>query len=278
MFKDEKTKIGDILKGNFKLYLNGIHQVEYDKEATIELGKNEYLDDLDTFLINRKYKRNYEIDFNYRKDHPNEFLAGKSVKLVISHIEINPKSDETKKETVSEIEKLNQLVTSLKQEVARKELEILNLQTEFKFKAHELSKKAEEKLLEAEQIQKEKLNKERQEIKDYALQRFFEDFLLPFNNLTMAVKVGENSQSAEVKNYNIGFNIVIKQFEQVFENHGVELIIPQLETEFNPECQQVVDFMEDLSSTNLIKKVTRYGLKLNNRVVTPASVVLSKKN
>ncbi|MCU9939835.1 nucleotide exchange factor GrpE [Mycoplasmopsis felis] len=122
----------------------------------------------------------------------------------------------------------------------------------------------------------EKLQKEKETIKQFALQNFLEDFMTLFNNLTMAVNAGSNSTSQEVKNYNLGFNIVLQQFENVFNNHNVELIKPDLESEFNPDVQEVIDFIED-NTNNIIKKVVSYGIKLNGRLITPAKVILTKK-
>ncbi|WP_334687844.1 nucleotide exchange factor GrpE [Mycoplasmopsis cynos] len=105
----------------------------------------------------------------------------------------------------------------------------------------------------------------------------FESFAIPFNNFISAISAEENSPTQEVQNYCLGFNIVSKQFENLLEENGVQLIRPELNTEFNPEFQEAIDFKEDSESHNKVLKVVRLGFSLNGRVVVPASVILSKK-
>ncbi|WP_435128986.1 nucleotide exchange factor GrpE [Mycoplasma sp. 6243] len=277
---NKKYKHGDKITGDFRLYLDGHHQKEYDKNTTITLGNNEYLPDLDKYIIGRKYKKVLEVEFTYSKKFDDPKFAGKTVRLVITHVNSNHiVSDDSIVEeggVKEELAKLRAEVFLLRQQIAQKDLDILKLQTEFKEKASQLSKKADQMLQQEIQNQKQKLENERNDIKNYALQSFFEDFVIPYNNLVMAVNFGSSSTSEETRNYTIGFNIVLKQFEDVFSSNGVEIINPQLETEFDPSSQAVVDFI-DSDIDNIVKKVTAYGLKLNSRLIKPASVILTKK-
>ncbi|MCU9931548.1 nucleotide exchange factor GrpE [Mycoplasmopsis felis] len=174
-----------------------------------------------------------------------------------------------------EIENKENELNSLREKISIKEYEIFKQVQEFKTKAQEITKKAQETIDKEKELLFEKLQKEKETIKQFALQNFLEDFMMPFNNLTMAVNAGSNSTSQEVKNYNLGFNIVLQQFENVFNNHNVELIKPDLESEFNPDVQEVIDFIED-NTNNIIKKVVSYGIKLNGRLITPAKVIWQK--
>ncbi|MEI2462123.1 nucleotide exchange factor GrpE [Mycoplasmopsis felis] len=281
MFNVKKLQKGTKIKGDFELYLDNELILDYKKEdLELILGNNSYIDTFENFLIGRKYKEEMEVSYIYPKHHENEDLAGKSAKVIIKNLVIleeetlnnNNKIQELEKEIENKENELN----SLREKISIKEYEIFKQVQEFKTKAQEITKKAQETIDKEKELLFEKLQKEKETIKQFALQNFLEDFMMPFNNLTMAVNAGSNSTSQEVKNYNLGFNIVLQQFENVFNNHNVELIKPDLESEFNPDVQEVIDFIED-NTNNIIKKVVSYGIKLNGRLITPAKVILTKK-
>ncbi|MCU9934902.1 nucleotide exchange factor GrpE [Mycoplasmopsis cynos] len=266
-----KIKNNDKLKAKFKLFVNGVELENYTKEQEVVIGKNQYLPNFDDFLIGRKLKSKLEIKVFFPKNYSIAEIAGKKSIIELSDVELISNNN------YEEIEKLKNQVSLLETKLATKELEIYNINNTFKNKASEFSKKTQEKIEQVTSEYNEKLIVEKNEIKKYALQSFLESFAIPFNNFISAISAGQNSPTQEVQNYCLGFNIVSKQFENLLEENGVQLIRPELNTEFNPEFQEAIDFKEDSESHNKVLKVVRLGFSLNGRVVVPASVILSKK-
>ncbi|OGF19486.1 nucleotide exchange factor GrpE, partial [Candidatus Falkowbacteria bacterium RIFCSPLOWO2_02_FULL_45_15] len=81
----------------------------------------------------------------------------------------------------------------------------------------------------------------------------------------------ENNHDAWLK----GIKHVIKQFENILKDNGVEIINP-VDSEFNPTEHEAVEKMEtdDKKLNNKIAKVVKIGYKLNERVVQAAKVVV----
>ncbi|EIE41997.1 chaperone protein GrpE [Mycoplasmopsis canis UFG1] len=267
-----KIKHNDILKANFKLIIEDAIISEYSNKYEIVVGKNEYLPDFDDYLNGRKIKDNLEIKFSFPKNYSIRDFAGK--KAIVEMSEIVLSENNSSKTNDDELKKK---IAELEAKLSLKELEIIKLSEAYKLKANEFGSKTQEKIEQITNEYKEKLDQEKKEIKKYALQSFAEDFAIPYNNFISAIKAGENSQSAEVKNYVYGFNIVAKQFESLLNDNNIQLIKPEINSEFDPTLQEVVDFKESEESNNKIIKVIRYGFSLNGRVIVPSSVVLSKK-
>lgn len=111
----------------------------------------------------------------------------------------------------------------------------------------------------------------------YALQKFVDDFSNPFSILKVAVNAGSNSNDQAVKNYVLGFNMVLNQVEDVLRNHGIIEFSPEIGSIFDPETSKVIEQIEDYEKpNNTVLKVTSPGLKLYDRVIKPAIVVVSK--
>ncbi|QNM93782.1 nucleotide exchange factor GrpE [Mycoplasma sp. Pen4] len=272
----------DVLKGDFTLYVEDQLVPEYSKFFEITIGKNEYLPDVDEFLINRKVKDSLEVKLTFNKHYAIQEFAGKTAKIEIKNIEII-------KDTASNNDELEQLKSQLAQaqlELINKDKRIVELEMQykraewtFKEKATELTTKAKEQVEAKQNELVEKMNQEKAQIKKYALQKFLEDFIEPFNNFQLANQAGINSDDAKVKNYCLGFSMIARQFIMLLEQHNASLIEPQVGAEFNPEQEEVIDFVQDeTKANNTIVRLVRYGLKIEDRLVKPASVVVVKNN
>ncbi|MHA3785929.1 nucleotide exchange factor GrpE [Mycoplasma sp. Z463D] len=275
-----KLNVGDVIKGNFTLFLGDEIVPEYTKQTSIELGKEQYLPNFDEYLINRKVKPTLEVKLSFSKTYPLENLAGKTAKVVIEEIHVKHASKaKDSKQDQEEIAKLQAEVAELKAKLAEKEHKILVDEYMYKEKLESLQAKAKEKL-EAEQAHlHEKMKNEKAEIKKYALQGFFEDFIEPFNNFLAATNAGTNSDNDIVRNYCYGFSIVAKQFTNLLEDNGAYIVEPQVGNEFNPEKEEVLDFVVDESKeNNTIVRVVRLGLAIDSRLVKPAGVIVVKNN
>jgi len=102
--------------------------------------------------------------------------------------------------------------------------------------------------------------------------------ILPvYENLrTSLAHADENNHDAWLK----GIKHVIKQFESILKDNGVEIIDP-LGLEFNPSEHEAVEssFVETSEDKRIgkIAKVIKIGYKLNDRVIQAAKVVVYNK-
>ncbi|UWV79788.1 hypothetical protein NW072_01150 [Mycoplasmopsis felis] len=122
-----------------------------------------------------------EVSYIYPKHYENKELAGKSAKVIIKNLVIleeetlndNNKIQELEKEIENKENELN----SLREKISIKEYEIFKQVQEFKTKAQEITKKAQETIDKEKELLFEKLQKEKETIKQFALQNFLEDFM-----------------------------------------------------------------------------------------------------
>lgn len=109
----------------------------------------------------------------------------------------------------------------------------------------------------------------------YALERFVAELLPVKDSLEMgiaaATDLGENGQALRE-----GFDITLKQFQQVLEKFGVEETHPEGET-FNPEFHEAMAMQPSAEvAPNTVLSVVQKGYLLNGRIVRPARVLVSR--
>src|SRR4029079_7122562 len=74
-------------------------------------------------------------------------------------------------------------------------------------------------LAESENFRK-RMQKEKQELTQYAVQNLIIDFLNPIDHMENALKFTEQ-MSEEVKHWGIGFQMILNQFKEVLTNNNV---------------------------------------------------------
>ncbi|QDY88750.1 nucleotide exchange factor GrpE [Mycoplasma anserisalpingitidis] len=284
MKKMQKIQTNDILEGNFTLFIDGVEIPEYTKTTKITIGKNEYLENFDSYLINRKSFPNLEVKLTFPKSYRDENFAGKNALVKICDVKLTKSQNMLKKIEEDLINlnmralKLSEINKSLQEQIEQKDKEIIASREAFMSKVQEMSAKADLELKRKKEENDEKLKEEKQKIKDFALQSFVEDFISPFNNFILAIKATENTDNQVLKNFIYGFKMIENQFINTLNSHNIELIIPNINEEFNPEFHYAIDFIEsDEHENNSIAKLNSYGFKLNSRVIKPAVVTLYKK-
>jgi molecular chaperone GrpE len=106
----------------------------------------------------------------------------------------------------------------------------------------------------------------------YALEKFALALLPVIDSLELCV-------SNETKNGNTlieGVNLTLKLFYGALEKFGIQQVNPQGES-FNPEYQQAISMQYDPKmQAGLVISVLQKGYTLNNRLLRPALVVVSK--
>lgn len=139
-----------------------------------------------------------------------------------------------------------------------------------KQEAQEFKDKYLRTLAEMENARK-RLQRERQEITQLSIERVIIDFLHPLDNLENALKFA-GQQSPEVKNWAMGFQMILDQFKEVLSQHGVKLI-PVEGVEFDPHQHEAIELIETSDSPpgTILEECAR-GYKMGNRTIRPSRV------
>lgn len=125
-------------------------------------------------------------------------------------------------------------------------------------------------LAEAENTRK-RLIRERQEISQLANERVIVDFLHPLDNLENALKFADQA-SGEIKNWAMGFQMILDQFKDVLAQHGVKSISTE-GMEFDPHHHEAIEIVEtnDFPPGTIIQECAR-GYQLGSKTIRPARV------
>ena len=109
----------------------------------------------------------------------------------------------------------------------------------------------------------------------YALRNFSESLLPIVDSMEMAQKAAE-AENASLESIIEGTELTMNMFIQVLEKHGIQELDPIGEP-FDPEQHQAISMVEDESvESNTVINVMQKGFMLNERLVRPAMVVVSK--
>jgi molecular chaperone GrpE len=114
--------------------------------------------------------------------------------------------------------------------------------------------------------------REREEAVRYANQRLLEDLLPVIDNFEMGMQAASQDKSSMIY---IGMDMVRRQLTDFLANQGVQEI--PTDGKFDPNLHDAVS-QEDCSAgeEGRILRVSRRGYKLRDRLLRPASVVVSK--
>lgn len=129
-------------------------------------------------------------------------------------------------------------------------------------------------LAESENARK-RLQKERQEMIQYALQNTIVDFLIPIDHMENALKHAK-LMSEEVKHWAIGFDMILGQFKDVLSNNGVAPFDSQGQP-FDPHTHEAVEMVEtdEYTPGTVVAEIIR-GYKMGSRTIRPARVTVAK--
>ncbi|AZG68575.1 nucleotide exchange factor GrpE [Mycoplasma struthionis] len=176
-------------------------------------------------------------------------------------------------QTISEsTETLDKLV----EEINRLKKENIQNQEEFKKQILEMQKKAQNIVNENNQKRDEHYANELSKAKQYALQKFLEELLIPLNNFELAINAANKIDNDIVRNYARGFDMLAKQIDNVLEDAGLRKIIPKIGDVFDANEQQIHNLIENEEFKNKIIEIKNIGYKLHDRVIKPALVDVGK--
>jgi len=129
-------------------------------------------------------------------------------------------------------------------------------------------------LAEAENMRK-RMQKERQEATQFALEKVLAEFLHPIDSFEKALLFAE-SMSSEIKNWAIGFEMILNQFKQILSHQGLEEY-HSIGKPFDPHFHEAVEMIEtnEYSPGVVVEEYIR-GYKIGNRPIRPARVKVAK--
>ena len=123
--------------------------------------------------------------------------------------------------------------------------------------------------------------REMNDARAYAIQRFAKDLFVVADNLSRALKaVPADAADPAVKNLMSGVELTEKALQTAFEAHGVKRIDPKAGEKFDPHKHQAMAEQPAPAGVGpgAVNQVVQTGYELFGRVVRPAMVVVAAKD
>jgi molecular chaperone GrpE len=129
-------------------------------------------------------------------------------------------------------------------------------------------------IAEAENSRK-RLQKDKQEAVQYAQDRLLSDILQPIDNMENALRFAAEA-SPEVKNWAMGFEMILGQLKEVLASHGVK-VIESVGKQLDPYQHEAVEIVETTDQPNgTILEEFAKGYRIGTRTIRPAQVKVAK--
>jgi molecular chaperone GrpE len=125
---------------------------------------------------------------------------------------------------------------------------------------------------------KRRAEREANDARAYAIQKFARDLLGVADNLSRAMAHHPDSDDAAVKNFVLGVEMTDKELQSAFERNGLKRIEPARGEKFDPHQHQA---MMEVPGTDVagggVVEVMQPGYELLGRLVRPAMVAVAAK-
>ena len=157
------------------------------------------------------------------------------------------------KKTIKKTNEASKEINELKEKIVKLEADILYSKAE------------------AENQRKRSLE-ETEKSRKFAVERFSQEILLVKDSLDAALII----KKATLEDYKNGMELTKKQLIDIFGKFGIEEIDPVGES-FDPNYHQAMSMIETKDEPNKVLSVMQKGYKLNDRVLRPALVTVSKQ-
>jgi molecular chaperone GrpE len=168
---------------------------------------------------------------------------------------------------------------AMEEEIAYDEKEIVDTEDQVLQQLKQAEEKAEENWQLLLRTKAEMENLRRRTEKDlenahkYGMEKFVSE-MLPVKD---SMELGLAAQEATVESLHEGMKLTMNMFNTTFEKLGVREINPENEP-FDPELHQAMTMQEtDQVEPNTVIAVMQKGYLLNDRLVRPAMVMVSKR-
>lgn len=157
-------------------------------------------------------------------------------------------AEEAKPKKNKKVEKLEEEIASLKDQLLRNQAELENF--------------------------KKRMNEERIKDRKYAMYDFLMEAIETFDIFNKAVNVKTDDE--KLKKYLDGFKMIDSRFSNILENYGVKAI-DCLNKPFDPSFHSALDTIEvEGVEPNTVVEVVMTGYTYKDRVLRPAMVKVSK--
>ncbi len=129
-------------------------------------------------------------------------------------------------------------------------------------------------LAEGENTRK-RLQKEKQEMTQFAVENVLAEFLHPIDSFEKALQFAE-SMSPEVKNWAVGFEMLLNQFKQVLSQHGVTEY-HSVGKSFDPHFHEAVEMVTttEYPPGTVVDEFVR-GYRVGDRTIRVARVKVAR--
>jgi molecular chaperone GrpE len=126
---------------------------------------------------------------------------------------------------------------------------------------------------------KRRAEREANDARHYAIQRFAQDLLGAADNLSRALMAApRDSADPAVKNLVTGIEMIEKDLVGAFDRNGLKRIDPPRGAKFDPHRHQaMMEQPADDVGAGAVLQVVQAGYELHGRLVRPAMVVVSSK-
>jgi molecular chaperone GrpE len=126
---------------------------------------------------------------------------------------------------------------------------------------------------------KRRAEREANDARAYAIQKFARDLLGVADNLSRAMQAApRESADTGVKNFVLGIEMTEKELSQAFERNGLKKLDPAKGAKFDPHVHQAMmeQEAEDVEPGAVVQAL-QAGYELYGRIVRPALVVVAAK-
>lgn len=132
------------------------------------------------------------------------------------------------------------------------------------------------RLLAEQENMRKRLLKERDTLIQHAKDDLINDFLTPIDHLETALSITQNS-SPEVKQWAIGFEMILGQFKEALENNGVKSFA-SIGHLYDPHFHEVIETIESTEHPpgTIIKEKLR-GYRRGDKALRASHVVVAKE-
>jgi molecular chaperone GrpE len=126
---------------------------------------------------------------------------------------------------------------------------------------------------------KRRAEKEANDARAYAIQKFARDLLDPSDNLRQAVQhAPKGVEDAAVKNFVMGVEMSEKALQTAFERNGLKRVTPERGEKFDPNKHQAMMEQEaEGVAPGAVITVMQPGYELFGRLIRPAMVAVTPK-
>ncbi|SCA62394.1 Protein GrpE [Chlamydiales bacterium SCGC AG-110-M15] len=132
------------------------------------------------------------------------------------------------------------------------------------------------RLLAESENSRKRLQKERQEMNQYTIRNVLMEFLQPLDTFEVALNSAEHSGSDELKNWAMGFHMIMDQFKDILNNYNVKPFTAE-GLHFDPHHHEAVETVEtEEHPDGLIMQEFLRGYKMGDKTIRPARVKVAK--